>query len=124
MLSATGGRTIGVPTANLACGDQLVPDDGVYAARCAVAGKTYATALSIGTMPTFGDKLQRQVEAHLIGFDGDLYGQTLRVEVIDWLRAQEKYKGVDALKVQLRRDIQDAAERQSLDPARPIARAG
>jgi riboflavin kinase/FMN adenylyltransferase len=118
------GRTIGVPTANLACADQLVPDDGVYAARCAVAGKTYATALSIGTMPTFGDKLQRQVEAHLIGFDGDLYGQTLRVEVIDWLRAQEKYEGVDALKVQLRRDIQDAAERQSLDPARPIARAG
>src|SRR5688500_3129302 len=88
------GRTIGVPTANLACGDQLIPDDGVYAARCGVADKAYAVALSIGTMPTFGDKLQRQVEAHVIGFEGDLYGQTLRVEVIDWLRAQEKYKGV------------------------------
>jgi riboflavin kinase/FMN adenylyltransferase len=117
------GRTIGVPTANLHCDEQLVPDDGVYAARCAVGGQRYPVALSIGTMPTFGNDLQRQVEAHLIGFDGDLYGQELRVDVVDWLRGQRRFNGVDALKAQLRRDIDEAQERQSVDPARPVARA-
>src|SRR4051812_22220732 len=118
------GKSIGVPTANLDCGEQHVPEDGVYAARCTAGGKAYATALSIGTMPTFGADLKRQVEAHLIGFDGDLYGQALRVEVIDWLRGQKKFKSVDALKAQLKQDVADSAERQSMDPARPIARAG
>lgn len=118
------GRTIGVPTANLDCDEQFVPDDGVYAARCAVGGRSYPTALSIGTMPTFGNDLRRQVEAHLVGFDGDLYGRVLRVEILDWLRGQAKFGGVDSLKQQLQRDIAEAVERQSTDPARPIAQAG
>jgi riboflavin kinase/FMN adenylyltransferase len=118
------GRTIGVPTANLDCGEQMVPDDGVYAARCAVAGRTYPTALSVGAMPTFGADLKRQVEAHLIGFDGDLYGQSIQVELVDWLRGQKTFAGVDALKAQMRRDLADTVERHALDPARPIARAG
>lgn len=118
------GKSIGVPTANLDCGQQHAPEDGVYAARCNVAGRTFAAALSIGTMPTFGADLNRQVEAHLVGFDGDLYGGSLRVELIDWLRGQKKFKSVDALKAQLERDIAEAIGRQSIDPARPIARAG
>ena len=118
------GRTIGVPTANLDCGGQMVPGDGVYAARCTAAGRSYATALSIGTMPTFGNDLKRQVEAHLIGFDGDLYGQTLRVEFIDWVRGQKKFGGIDALKAQMRHDLEETASRQSINPARPIAQAG
>ena len=118
------GRTIGMPTANVDCGEQLVPDDGVYAARCTVGGRTYPTALSIGTMPTFGNDLKRQVEAHLIGFDGDLYGQVLRVELIDWLRGQKKFAGVEALKDQMRRDLDETVSRQGMDPARPVARAG
>jgi riboflavin kinase/FMN adenylyltransferase len=117
------GRTIGVPTANLHCDEQLVPDDGVYAGRCTVGGQTYPTALSIGTMPTFGNDLQRQVEAHLVGFDGDLYGQELRVDVIDWLRGQRRFNGVEALKGQLHRDIAATRERQTIDPTRPVARA-
>ena len=118
------GRTIGVPTANLECDEQFVPDDGVYAARCTAGGRTYPVALSIGTMPTFGNDLHRQVEAHLVGFDGDLYGQVLRVEILDWLRGQARFDGVDSLKAQLRRDIAETVERQAADPARPIARAG
>lgn len=117
------GRSIGMPTANVDCGEQLVPEDGVYAARCVVGGRGYATALSIGTMPTFGNDLKRQVEAHLIGFDGDLYGQVLRVELVDWLRGQKKFAGVQALKAQMRRDLEETLSRQSLDPARPVARA-
>lgn len=118
------GRTIGVPTANLACGEQMVPDDGVYAARCAAGGKVFPAAVSIGTMPTFGADLSRQVEAHLVGFSGDLYGQMLSLELLDWIRPQQKFAGVESLKARLARDIAETLELRHLNPARPIARAG
>jgi riboflavin kinase/FMN adenylyltransferase len=102
------GQKIGVPTANLDCGDQLVPADGVYAGRGLVGNKRYSAAISIGTLPTFGD-YARQVEVHLINFSGNLYGQTIRVEVLDWLRDQRKFLGIDSLKQQLNKDIQIAA---------------
>jgi riboflavin kinase / FMN adenylyltransferase len=117
------GRTIGVPTANLACGHQLVPADGVYAGRCTVAGRTYPVALSIGTMPTFEGRNPRQVEAHLMGFDGDLYGQTIRVEIADWVREQRKFNGLDALKAQMARDLAYCAERAGVDAGRAIVSA-
>ena len=116
------GRTIGVPTANLDMIDQLIPADGVYAGRCMVDGAVYPAAVSIGAMPTFGENA-RQVEAHLIGFDGDLYGRMLTVEFVDWLRDQRKFSGVEELKRQLARDIAAATLRRDLDPARPIARS-
>jgi riboflavin kinase/FMN adenylyltransferase len=115
------GRAIGVPTANLDCGEQLLPADGVYAARAEVGGTIFPVALSIGTLPTFGPNA-RQVEAHLIGFEGDLYGRTLHVEAVDWLREQWKFKGVDALKARLARDIEDVLERSGMNPAAPIGR--
>jgi riboflavin kinase/FMN adenylyltransferase len=117
------GRSLGAATANLHCDDQMVPLDGVYAARCAVNGETFATALSIGTSPTF-EEAHRQIEAHLIGFSGDLYGQTLRVELLDWLREQKKFPSVEALKGQIARDLNEVERRRDLDPSRPIARAG
>jgi riboflavin kinase / FMN adenylyltransferase len=98
------GRTIGVPTANLDCGDQLVPADGVYAGECDVDGHPYRAAVSIGTTPTFNQQ-QYQVEAHLIDFSGDLYGRTLDLRLVDWVRDQMKFPSVDALKEQLARDI-------------------
>jgi riboflavin kinase / FMN adenylyltransferase len=115
------GRTIGVPTANLKCGGQLIPADGVYAGRCIVDGSTYPVAMSIGTMPTFSEAV-RQVEAHLIGFDGDLYGRVIQVELLDWLRDQQRFGGVEALKAQLQRDIGRAREWRGRDAARAIAR--
>ena len=114
------GRTIGIPTANLDCGEQLIPADGVYVGRCEVDGRAYPVALSIGTMPTFG-RNARQVEAHLIGYDGDLYGRALRVEVIDWLREQWRFSGVEALKAKMARDLDAVRERAGLDPSEPIA---
>jgi riboflavin kinase/FMN adenylyltransferase len=115
------GRTIGVPTANLDAGDQLLPGDGVYAGRCSVDGRTYAAAISIGVAPTFGES-RRQVEAHLIDFSGDLYGRTIQVELIDWTRDQIRFKGVDALKAQLGRDIATASGLRDRAPERAIAR--
>ncbi len=116
------GRTIGVPTANLDCAGQMMAAEGVYAGRSTIDGKTYPAAVSIGRMETFGDQLRQQVEAHLIGFDGDLYGRTIRVELLDWGREQRKYDGLDPLMEQIRRDLEWTVGRVGLEPAREIAR--
>jgi len=113
------GRALGVPTANVDCREQLIPADGVYAARCVIHGKTWPAALSIGTLPTFGDS-SRQVEAHLIGFDGDLYGRTICVEIIDWLREQWKFSSLDALKDRMTQDIDQTVLRAQDKAARAI----
>ena len=98
------GRTIGFPTANFDCSDQLLPADGVYAGRCEVDGCFYPAAVSIGTLPTFGE-CKRQVEAYLVGFDGDLYGRTLSVDVLDWIREQVRFSSIDTLKAKLYSDV-------------------
>jgi riboflavin kinase/FMN adenylyltransferase len=114
------GKSLGTPTANLQCDEQLVPADAVYAGRCTVEKKDYPAAISIGTMPTFGDNV-RQIEAHLIGFDGDLYGKAIAVELLDWLREQRTYPGVEPLKVQITRDIAQTIAAAGRNFARPIA---
>ena len=116
------GRTIGIPTANLRTDDgQLVPADGVYAGRCEIDGHSYPVALSIGTLPTFGQTNSRQIEGHLIGFDGDLYGRTIQIDVLDWVREQVKFNGVEALKGQIARDVEEIKRRASAVPCRQIA---
>jgi riboflavin kinase/FMN adenylyltransferase len=116
------GRTIGVPTANLLSHDQMIPADAVYAGRCTLDGRNYPAAVNIGPAPTF-DAQARQIEAHLIGFDGDLYGRTIGVELLDWLRDQRKFAGVESLKAQLAHDIARAAAWDGKDVSRPIALA-
>jgi riboflavin kinase / FMN adenylyltransferase len=116
------GRKLGVPTANLDCGEQMIPADGVYAARCDIDGRTFAVALSIGTTPTFGQG-NRQVEAHLIGFTGNLYERTIEIQMLDWLREQVKFAGIDALKEQLSRDFCEVERRVGMNAARAIARS-
>jgi len=101
------GRRIGIPTANVEVHDQLVPGEGVYAGRAVVGAHAYPSAISIGRAPTFGSGKQ-QIEAHLLDFDADLYGQTIRIEFDRWLRGQRKFESAEALVNQVRRDI-DAA---------------
>lgn len=98
------GRTIGVPTANLRVEDQLIPGDGVYAGRARVGDRCFSAAISIGNLPTF-DNGTHQIEAHLLDFDGDLYGQPLRLEIAAWVRDQVRFASIDALKRQIARDI-------------------
>jgi riboflavin kinase / FMN adenylyltransferase len=116
------GRTIGIPTANLRITDQMVPDDGVYAGRCSLDDMTYPAAVSIGTLPTFGDNA-RQIEAFLLDFSGDLYGRTLRVELVDWIREQWKLPGIEALKAQIERDVERVRAVWDTAPERVIASA-
>ncbi|HZS15629.1 MAG TPA: bifunctional riboflavin kinase/FAD synthetase [Candidatus Dormibacteraeota bacterium] len=102
------GRTIGCPTANVAVpGDMLLPADGVYAGWYRRQdGSRHAAAISVGRRPTFYDESgMLLVEAHLLDFDGDLYGEQAWVEVTDWLRGQERFDSVDALIAALQRDM-------------------
>jgi riboflavin kinase/FMN adenylyltransferase len=93
------------PTANLDVRDQLIPGDGVYAGRAVVDDTAFLAATSIGFAPTFGGDGHR-VETHILGFDADLYGQTIRVEFDRLLRPQRRFPSTEALIDQLRRDVQ------------------
>jgi len=97
------GRTIGFPTANVALGEHLRPRFGVYAARALVDGTWRNGVTNLGRRPTFG-KLQENFEVHLFDFTGDLYGQTLRVALVDFIRPEMKFAGLDALKAQIAAD--------------------
>jgi len=114
------GRTIGVPTANLESEGQCIPADGVYAGRCRVDGRAFTAAVSIGDMPTFNDG-KRQIEAHLLDFEGDLYGRSVDLELVDWLREQRKFSGIQALKSGIAVDLEQTRRRSALDPSEPIA---
>lgn len=101
---AKRGRSIGFPTANIDIPDLLIPADGVYAARARTAGGEFAAAVSIGSNPTFeGDR--RIVEAHLLEFDGDLYGQTMTLAIGRRVRGQVKFDGVEQLVAQIEEDV-------------------
>ncbi|MFV0523864.1 MAG: bifunctional riboflavin kinase/FAD synthetase [Acidimicrobiales bacterium] len=102
------GRTIGFPTANVAVPRPLaLPADGVYAGwYVRPDGQRWPTAVNVGKRPTFYDNAEHSlVEAHLIGFDGDLYGEAARVELLHHLRPEQRFDGIDALAAQLQRDI-------------------
>lgn len=108
------GRTIGYPTANvLPTADyKLVPALGVYAVRVRAGAHWYGAMLSIGTNPTVTSNGERTIEAYLFDFNGDLYGQTLELEFVERLRAEEKYANLEALKTQLAAD--ELAARKAL----------
>ena len=103
------GRTIGFPTANVALGEHLRPRFGVYAVRALVDGTWHNGVANLGKRPTFG-KLQENFEVHLFDFTGDLYGKVLRVALIDFIRAEMKFAGLDQLKAQIAADEQRARE--------------
>jgi riboflavin kinase / FMN adenylyltransferase len=101
------GRELGMPTANLVPDDRFVcPGHGVYAAW---AGD-HAAAVNVGVRPTFVTGRGLLVEAHLIGFEGDLYGETLRVAFVERMRGERRFDSVDALVEQMRRDVERAQE--------------
>lgn len=104
---ARRGRTLGFPTANLADVPTLVPGTGVYAVWARAGDDRRPAAANIGPNPTFGDDA-RKIEVHLIGFSGDLYGQTLHVEFVARLRDTRSFAGSTELIEQLRRDVATA----------------
>jgi riboflavin kinase/FMN adenylyltransferase len=98
------GRTIGFPTANLAVSeDRVLPADGVYVCRAVVGGQRYGAVTNVGVRPTFAG-VQRRVEAYLLDFTGDIYGETINLSFLDRLRGEQKFDGVAALVAQIERD--------------------
>jgi riboflavin kinase/FMN adenylyltransferase len=102
------GRKLGLPTANLDVRGLVLPPNGVYAVHARVGGKVFRAALNIGLRPTVGAGLAQQVEAHLLDFDADLYGQELEVTFVERVREERKFPSLDALKTQIERDIEAA----------------
>ena len=107
---AQRGRLLGFPTANLDGIETLLPPPGVYAGRTAIDRVTYPVALNIGPNPTFGED-RLKVEAHLIGYTGDLYDREVTLEFVDRLRGVVKFSGVEALRTQLQHDIAEITQR-------------
>jgi len=111
------GHTINIPTANIQIpADKIMPAFGIYACRAWVNGQPHLAATSIGVRPTFyGDNLPTPtVEAHLLDFNQDLYGQAVKLEFIKYLRPEQKYDSVDALLEQIRKDIAQTRDKLEL----------
>jgi riboflavin kinase/FMN adenylyltransferase len=111
---AKRGHSIGIPTANLALDEKrAVPATGVYVTRAHLGGRAWGAVTNIGLRPTFEDGTPSPiVETHILDYDGgEFYDQTLRVEFIARLRAEQKFTGVEALVAQIHADIAAARKR-------------
>ena len=100
------GRKLGFPTANLDVAPNLVvPANGIYATLAHLDSGSYMAATSIGVRPTFDDGQARTIEAYLLDFSGDIYGQTVCLEFVRRLRGEEKFDTVEALLDQMNIDV-------------------
>ncbi len=102
------GRRLGFPTANIETEGFQLPPDGVYAARARVGERFFPSVVNLGKRPTLVTSNQRVLEAHLLDFHGDLYGQELEIEFLHFLRAEKVFPAVDDLRRQIARDVEDA----------------
>ena len=107
---AKRGRTIGIPTANLAVWEErAIPAVGVYACRAHTPGGAHQAVVNIGFRPTFNSTEPKlTIEAHLLDFTSDLYGSTVTLEFIAHLRPEIKFSGIEALVAQIKSDIESA----------------
>ena len=114
------GRTLGFPTANMALEEGVDVANGSYAVRVFVDGRAYDGAAYLGTRPVFGGE-REILETHLFDFDGDLYGQDLTVELVEYMRGDMDFSGVDALIEAIAQDCRQAravlAKLRTSDPA-------
>lgn len=106
------GRTIGFPTANVEPSDNyVVPLKGVYAVWVNHGEERYPGVMNIGVKPTFHENRTKPTfEVHLLEYSGDLYGEELKVELIHFLRPEQKFSSIDALIAQIRKDSETAAQ--------------
>jgi riboflavin kinase/FMN adenylyltransferase len=104
-----GGKLLGIPTANINLQDELSPKVGVYAVIVEHDGIRYPGVANIGYSPTFDDHIFT-VEAHILDFKKDIYGQKIMVNFVQRLRAEIKFTGIDQLVEQIQQDIADASK--------------
>ena len=97
------GRKLGFPTANIAISDDFAVENGVYSSKVYVEGEEYVAMTNVGVRPSV-DGSKRLLETHLFGFEGLLYGLTLRVELYDKIRDEKKFGSVEELRQQIEKD--------------------
>jgi riboflavin kinase/FMN adenylyltransferase len=103
------GRTIGFPTANFTVNHEQLPPTGVYAVRARGAGDSWDGVANLGYRPTVkGGEIKRLLEVHLFDLNYEIYGEEMEVEFVQYIRSEQKFEGVDALKEQIGRDVGDA----------------
>ena len=104
------GKHLGFPTANLAVNsDQALPADGVYVTRAYLGNNAYSSVTNIGSRPTFGQG-ERTVEVYLLDFKGRVYGEELKIELLERLRDEKLFSGTEELKAQIKKDVEQARE--------------
>lgn len=105
------GQQLGFPTANLDVAGRAVPPSGVYAAHARLSDDTHRAVVNIGLRPTLRiPQPQLRVEAHLIDFDQDIYGQELELRFVTKLREEQQFPSIASLKAQIAGDVQAARE--------------
>jgi len=104
------GRTLGFPTANIVPTRPVLVAPGVYACAAEVAGRKERSVVNVGVRPTFGETALA-VEAYLLDFAGDLYGQTITLTFVSRIREERRFPSVDALKTQIQADAEEARRR-------------
>jgi riboflavin kinase/FMN adenylyltransferase len=104
------GRTIGFPTANLHPHNRVIPKYGVYATATLIEGKWRRSITNVGIRPTFDDNQNPSIESYIFDFDGDLYGDVLRVRFLHRIRDERKFGGIDELKSRIEKDTNHALD--------------
>lgn len=101
------GRAIDYPTANILIAEnyKLIPKNGVYIVSSEIENKRYYGMMNIGKNPTFGEN-EQTIEVHFFNFDGDIYGNKIKISVIEFIRNEQKFESLQALKQQLDKDKQ------------------
>jgi len=100
------GRSLGFPTANIVpCTGKILPDRGVYAGAAAVEGEIFPAAINIGFNPTFEGIRSLRVEAHIVGFKGDIYNKKITIFFLEKIRQESKFLKVEELVEQIKKDV-------------------
>jgi riboflavin kinase/FMN adenylyltransferase len=112
------GRELGFPTANLEPENAILPAPGVYAGRFRLLdegdparGTEWLAVTNIGVRPTFEDERRLVAEAHLLDFDGDVYGRRIELSFAHRLRSERRFEGVETLREQIARDVEEGRRR-------------
>jgi riboflavin kinase/FMN adenylyltransferase len=108
------GHRLGFPTANLQPQNRVIPRTGVYVTATLIGDTWRRSITNVGIRPTFGGDAEPSVETYIFDFDGDLYGDVLRVRFLHRLRDEKKFSGIDELKAQIERDSRRALQFFSL----------
>lgn len=102
---AERGHKLGFPTANLHPHNRVIPKNGVYVTGTLIEGQWRRSVTNVGLRPTFGEATEPSVETYVMNWDGDLYGDVVRVRFLYRLRDERKFSSIDELKAQIERDV-------------------